>query len=285
MGRLAWGEERRYLRLPFLSSVLDGCVDRGKDIVCRGTPYFFTFCDDRAVIDNGDCLMAIKKLVFDEGRLTMDELLEALDSDFTGARGEEIQQMCLAAPKYGNDIDEVDRLAGYLGAFGGSVIGSDETPDGIPFSVERPGVSWHYMAGKMVKALPNGRKSGEPLNDATLSPMRGQDKHGPTAVFRSVLKAGLKESLYNVLNQKFSLSMMQSPEARKKLGDLTETYLRNGGLHVQYNVVDTQMLRDAQVQPQMYKDLVVRVGGFSAFFIQLTREVQDDIIARTEQGL
>ena len=165
------------------------------------------------------------------------------------------------------------------------MIGSDCTPDGRQFSVERPGVSLHYVAGMLVRALPNGRKAGEPLNDGTLSPMRGQDKNGPTAVFRSVLKAGLKESLYNVLNQKFSLSAVQSPESMKKLGAITETYLKNGGTHVQYNLLDAQTLLDAQEHPEMHKDLIVRVGGFSAFFIQLTREVQDDIIARTEQGL
>jgi len=285
MGRLAWGEERRYLRLPFLSSVLDGCLDRGKDIVCRGTPYFFTFGDDRAVIDSADSLMAIKQLVFNERRLTMDELLKALDSNFAGQRGDEIRQMCLAAPKFGNDIDEVDRLAGYLGAFGGGTIASDKTPDGLPFVVERPGVSWHYSAGKMVAALPNGRKSREPLDDGSMSPMRGQDKHGPTAVFRSVLKGGFKESLYSILNQKFALTAVRNPEVMKKLSDMTETYLRNGGIHVQYNLVDTQTLRDAQVHPEMYRALVVRVGGFNAYFVQLTREVQDDIIARTEQGL
>jgi len=285
LGRLAWGEERRYFRMPFFSSVLHGSIDRGKDVICRESPYFFTFCDDRAVIDNADCFMAVKELVYDEKKLTMNELIEALDSDFAGERGEEIRQMCLAAPKYGNDIDEVDRLARDLGDFGGSVIGSNETPDGRPFSVERPGVSWHYMAGLMVGALPNGRKSLEPLNDGTLSPMRGQDKDGPTAVFRSVMKAGLKESLYNVLNQKFSLSAVQSPKSMKKLGDLTGAYLCNGGTHVQYNLLDTQTLQDAQVHPEMHKDLIVRVGGFSAYYIQLTREVQDDIIARTEQGL
>jgi formate C-acetyltransferase len=285
MGRLAWAEEPRYVRLPFFSSVLDGCVERGSDVICKDSPYHFTFCNDRAVIDNADCLTAIKKLVFDEKTLTMDELLAALDSDFAGERGEEIRHMCLAAPKFGNDIDEVDCLAQRLGDFGGRVVGADQTPDGKPFLVDRPGVSWHYMAGKMVGALPNGRKAWEPLNDATLSPMRGQDKNGPTAVMRSVLKAGLTESLYNVLNQKFSLTAVQSPESMKKLGDLTETYLRNGGLHVQYNLVDAQTLRDAQVHPEMHKDLVVRVGGFSAYFVQLTREVQDDIIARTEQSL
>ncbi len=285
LGRLAWGEERRYFRVPFFSSVLHGCIERGKDAICRESPYFFTFCDDRAVIDNADCLMSIKNLIYDDKKMTMSELIGALDSSFTGEREEEIQHMCLAAPKYGNDIDEVDSLARYLGDFGGSVIGSDKTPDGIPFSVERPGVSWHYMAGMMVGALPNGRKAMEPLNDGTLSPMRGQDKFGPTAVFRSVLKVGLKESLYNVLNQKFSLTALQSPESMKKLGDLTATYLRNGGPHVQYNLLDAQTLLDAQVNPEMHKDLIVRVGGFSAYYVQLTREVQDDIIARTEQGL
>ena len=285
MGRLSWDVEHKYLRLPFLSSVLEGCMERGRDILFRDSPYFFTFCDDRAVIDNADSLMAIKKIIFDDKKLTMDELLAALDSDFVGEKGEEIRQMCLLAPKYGNDIDEVDRLAGYLGDFGGRSISSDRTPDGKPFEVERPGVSWHFMAGKMVAALPNGRKSREPLNDATLSPMRGQDRLGPTAVFRSVLKAGLKESLYNVLNQRFSLTAVQSPESTQKLCDLTQAYLGNGGMHVQYNLVDTQTLRDAQAHPELHKDLVVRVGGFSAYFVQLTSEVQDDIIARTEQGL
>ncbi len=285
LARIAWREERKYFRVPFFSTVLHGCIDRGKDVVFRESPYFFTFVDDRGVIDNADCMIAIKKLVYDDKKLAMDELIEALNSDFQGERGEEIQKMCLAAPKYGNDIDEVDSLANYLGNFGGSVIGSDKTPDGIPFSVERPGVSWHYVAGMMVKALPNGRNAGEPLNDGTLSPMRGQDRNGPTAVFRSVLKAGLKESLYNVLNQKFSLTAIQSPESMEKLGRLTETYLKNGGLHVQYNLLDAQTLLDAQENPEMHKDLIVRVGGFSAYFIQLTKEVQDDIIGRTEQGL
>ena len=100
-----------------------------------------------------------------------------------------------------------------------------------------------------------------------------------------MLKAGLKESLYNVLNQKFSLTAVQSPESKQKLCDLTRAYLNNGGMHIQFNMLDAQTLRDAQEKPELHKDLVVRVGGFSAYFVQLTTEVQDDIIARTEQGL
>ncbi|MCX5999266.1 MAG: hypothetical protein NTU41_06635 [Chloroflexi bacterium] len=115
--------------------------------------------------------------------------------------------------------------------------------------------------------------------------MRGQDKRGPTAVFRSVIKGGFKESLYSILNLKFPLTALRSAEARKKFSDLTETYLRNGGFHVQYNLVDAATLCDAQVHPELHKDLVVRVGGFNAYFIQLTPQLQNDIIARTEQGL
>jgi formate C-acetyltransferase len=215
----------------------------------------------------------------------MAELIDALDDDFEGERGEEIRQLCLAAPKYGNDIDEVDRLAGELGAFGGRTIQSHKMPTGEPIEIERPGVSWHYFGGAMTAALPNGRKAREPLNDATLSPMRGQDKQGPTTVFRSVIKAGFRESLYNVLNQRISPSAVRSPESMGKLVSLTQAYMENGGMHVQYNIVDTETMRRAQQTPEEYKDLVVRIGGFSAYFVQLTKSMQDDVIMRNEQGV
>ncbi len=285
LGHLSEAVEPQYIRLPFLSSIAGGCMDRGKDIIFRDSPNFFAFCDDRAVIDNADCMVAIKKLVYDDKSLAMDELAEALKSNFAGDAGEGIRQMCLTAPKYGNDIDEVDNLAKYLGGLGGGIISSHTTSNGKPFNVERPGVSWHFPAGWMTGALPNGRKGGEPLNDGSLSPMRGQDRLGPTAVLRSVLKAGPMESLYNVLNQRFSLTGVQSPESMDKLRLLTETYLKNGGTHIQFNMVDTETLRDAQIHPELHKDLVVRVGGFNAYFVQLTVEVQDDVIARTQQGL
>ncbi len=130
------------------------------------------------------------------------------------------------------------------------------------------------------------RKSGEPLNDGSISPMRGMDKNGPTADLRSVLKAeSNKEAIMTVLNQKFSATLMQSPESREKLATLTDTFFRNGGQHIQYNIVDAQELREAKKHPEKYRDLIVRVGSVSSYFVFLTPEVQDDIIARTEQGL
>jgi pyruvate-formate lyase len=216
--------------------------------------------------------------------LTMDELLNALDSNFAGERGEEIRQMCLAAPKFGNDIDEVDLMVREVGRFSGSIIKSYKNPFDVPCKISREGLSWHYFGGLGVGALPNGRKAKEPLNDGSISPMRGMDRLGPTGVLRSVLKAGFDESYASCLNQKFSWTVMQSPESREKLAILTDTFFRNGGQHIQYNMVDTDELRDAKVHPERHRDLVVRVGGFSAYFVMLSPEIQDDIIYRSEQG-
>ena len=214
----------------------------------------------------------------------MDELMNALDNNFKGERGEEIRQMCLAAPKFGNDIDEADEMVREVGQFSGSVIMSYVNPFDVPCKISREGLSWHYFGGLGVGALPDGRKSKEPLNDGSISPMRGMDRLGPTGVMRSALKAGFEESYASCLNQKFSWTVMQSPESREKLAVLTDTFFRNGGQHIQYNMVDTDELRDAKAHPDKHRDLVVRVGGFSAYFVMLSPEIQDDIIFRSEQG-
>ena len=283
LGFLGQKEEPKYVRLPFISAIAAGCMEKGKDCVFMDSENYAYNAEDRAIIDTADSLTAIKKLVFDEKRLTMGELFEALDSNFGGKRGEEIRQMCLAAPKFGNDIDEADFMVRAIGSFSASVIFSEKTPYGFPYGILRSGLAWHHLGGKGVGALANGRKAREPLNDGSFSPMHGMDKGGPTTTLRSILKVGFKESSMTVLNQKFSGTIMQSPESREKLAVLTDTFLRNGGQHIQYNLVDAQIMRDAQKRPEMYRDLIVRVGGFSAYFVHLSPEVQDDVIARTEQ--
>jgi pyruvate formate-lyase/glycerol dehydratase family glycyl radical enzyme len=285
LASLAYAEEERYHRQPFFSSVRLGCLERGKDTLCWREPQI-SGTIDRGIVDTADSLMAIKKLVFDDKRLTMAELLEAMDSNFKGERGEETRQMCLAAPKFGNDIDEVDFMARDLYHFSEGLISSQKpTPQGIKYVVFRPGVSWHYYGGMGVAALPNGRKSGEPLCDGSISPMQGQDKRGPTAVLRSVIKAESNNCQGPVLTLRFPATLMQSQENREKLSDMTETFLRNGGCYVQYNLVDAETLRDAQRHPEKYQDLVVRVGGYSTYFVQLVKAIQDEIIARTEHEL
>lgn len=284
LGTLAQSVEPRYLRFPFNSCVTGpSCLEKGQDILITDADHSYGI-SDRAIVDTADSLIAIKKLVFDEKNLTMDELMRALDTNFEGKRGEEIRQMCLVAPKFGNDIDEADLMVRDVGIFSGSVIMSYKNPFDVPCKISREGLSWHYFGGLGVGALPNGRKSKEPLNDGSISPMRGMDKLGPTGVIRSVLKAGFKESYASCLNQKFSGTVMQSPESREKLAILTDTFFRNGGQHIQYNLVDTEELLDAKVHPEKHRDLVVRVGGFSAYFVMLSPEIQDDIIYRSTQG-
>ena len=284
LGTLAQSVEPKYLRFPFNSCVTGpNCMEKGQDILITDEDHSYGI-SDRAIVDTADSLLAIKKLVFDEKKLTMDELMNALDANFEGKRGEEIRQMCLAVPKFGNDIDEADKMVREVGQFSGSVIMSYTNPFDVPCKISREGLSWHYFGGLGVGALPNGRKSKEPLNDGSISPMRGMDKLGPTGVMRSVIKAGFKESYASCLNQKFSSTVMQSPESREKLAILTDTFFKNGGQHIQFNMVDTEELLDAKKHPEKHRDLVVRVGGFSAYFVMLSSEIQDDIILRSTQG-
>ena len=286
MSAIARQENRRYIRFPFMSTIMaDGCMENGEDLMIPNPAYHTFLITDRANIDAADSLIAIRKLVFEDKKLSMRELMDTLDSNFEGPRGEEIRKMCLAVPKFGNDDDEADQMAHDVAALSASIIQSYDNSPFPPFKISREGLSWHYFGGLGVGALPNGRKSMEPLNDGSLSPMRGMDTHGPTAVLRSALKADFKESTSSALNQKFPASIMKSPENREKLAILTETFLKQGGQHIQYNLVDTEELLEAKANPENHGDLIVRIGGFSAYFVELSSAIQDDVIHRSEQGL
>ncbi|MBI2907151.1 MAG: hypothetical protein HYX92_05785 [Chloroflexi bacterium] len=278
--------ECQHYRMP-LRSALDGAtIQNGKSHLIGGSDYYpLWYAKDRALVDVGDSLTATKKLVFDEKRLSMGELLETLDTDFSGERGEAVRRLCLSAPKYGNDNDEADYMLRDIAKFSASVILSEKNCFGLPYAIQRNGLAWHYAAGKKVGALPNGRKRGAPFADGSLSPMNGMDKSGPTAVLNSAIKADFVEAMVPILNQKFPLTIVRSAEAMQKVAALTRSFIDNGGLHVQFNFVDRNVLLDAKAHPERYKDLVVRVAGYSAYFVNLTPEVQDEIISRTEQCL
>jgi pyruvate formate-lyase/glycerol dehydratase family glycyl radical enzyme len=286
LAAIALKEQSKYMRLPFLSAMgIQACMDKGQDLLVPDPDAAMFGISDRALIDVADSLIAIKKLVFDEKKLSMDELLAALDSNFEGVRGEEIRKICLAQPKYGNDIDEVDLLAEKISRDSYDIIRSYDNSPFRKYIVAREGLAWHYFGGLGVGALPNGRKAFEPLNDGSISPMRGADKKGPTAVLRSALKAGFKESYASVLNQKFTSAILQSDESINKLVAYTNAFMQNGGSHIQYNMVDTKELKDAKVHPENHTDLIVRIGGFSAYFTQLSSDIQDDVINRNEHSL
>ncbi len=277
-------------RVPLHSTFATGCLENGYDIMMGGqmaNPADHPVWDviDRGHVPAADSLTAIKKLVFDDRKLTMDELLAALDSNFEGERGAEIRRMCLEAPKYGNDIDEADYMVRDVGKIIPRLLESQRTPFGSRYTITRQGLTWHYYGGKGVGALANGRKAGVPLADASLSPTQGADAKGPTAVCNSALKADFSDARTAVLNQKFPLSLFDNDGFADKLADFTETFLRNGGLHIQYNLLDAETLREAKGHPEQHGDLIVRVAGYSAYFVLLAPEVQDEIIARTEQRL
>ncbi len=291
--RLLWSARIDHLakvqrwRVPLYSAVSAKCVENGKDLGLGGNGFDpLWYVKDRGFVDLADSMMAIKKVVFeDSGKVSMSDLVDALDSDFGGVRGEEIQHLCLVAPKYGNDVDEVDCMARDLGKFSAGIIFSEKTVFGQPYAINRPGVAWHYGAGKGVGALPNGRKAKAPLADGSLSPEGGMDRNGPTAALNSAIKADFKEAANVIMNQKFPLALVQDQQNLEKVASLTETFLRKGGIHIQYNFLDKTVLLDAKKHPERYRDLVVRVAGYSAYFVLLSPEVQDEIIRRTEQTI
>ena len=273
-----------HVRTPLLSILgLEASMELGQDLTKAHPDYSMYGMSDRAIIDVADSFVAIKELVFEKKLFTMEELMNALDSNFAGERGEEIRQLCLRQPKYGNDNPEADAMVKRVSDQSAQIIRSYDNTPFRNMMISREGLAWHYFGGLGAGALPNGRKALEPLNDGSLSPMRGADKNGPTAVLRSACSSGYPQVCYSaVLNQKFSAALLKNEENIKKLADYTNAFMKSGGTHIQYNIMDTEQLKDAKQHPEEYSDLIVRIGGFSAYFVQLSSGIQDDVIYRSE---
>ncbi|MFC6180133.1 glycyl radical protein [Lactiplantibacillus daowaiensis] len=277
-----------------LCSVLtDDCIGRGKTIKEGGAVYDFISGLQVGIANLADSLAAVKKLVFEEKKLTTQQLWDALQSDFAGEDGEAIRQMLVDdAPKYGNDDDYVDDLiveayqpyideiAKYKNTrYGRGPIG------GLRYA-GTSSISANVGQGHSTLATPDGRHARTPLAEGC-SPEHAMDADGPTAVFKSVSKLHTEDITGGVLlNQKMSPQILRSDESCMKLVALLRTFFnRLHGYHVQYNIVSRDTLVDAQNHPDKHRDLIVRVAGYSAFFVGLSKETQDDIIERTEQSL
>ena len=284
LGGVARDMGHEYYRTPLLSILgPEASMDLGLDLMFPQPELSLYGISDRAIIDVADSLIAVDRLVFRSHTLTMAQLMEALDSNFAGEEGERIRRLCLNQPKYGNDDPEVDALVHRLSEDSARIIHDFDNAPFRPFMISREGLAWHYYGGLGVGALPDGRKAFEPLNDGSLSPMRGMDKKGPTAVLRSACASCFGDVAYaSVLNQKFAASIVGSPDSIDKLTAYTNAFLGAGGTHIQYNLLDTEQLKEAKVSPEKYPDLIVRIGGFSAYFVQLSPEIQDDVIYRSE---
>jgi formate C-acetyltransferase len=277
---------------PFCTGLVSDCIARGKTPKEGGAVYDMVTGPETGVTNAGNALAALKKLVFEDRAITGAELKEALGRNFDGPGDERVRQMLLnRAPKFGNDDDTVDELTRetymifireldkYKNArFGRGPVGCVNYPCTATISGNVP-------SGAAVGATPDGRRAGEPLAEGC-SPYRGTDLRGPTAVVKSVSKMpNILITGGNLLNQRLNPSSLESEEGMMKLESLIRTFFELKGWHIQFNVISTDTLRKAQRMPGNYRDLVVRVAGYSALFTVLEPETQDDIIARTVQCL
>ena len=275
------------------SALTDDCIARGKTIKEGGAVYDFISGLQVGIANMADCLAAIKKLVYEEKKITRQELWDAILDDFSSPENKKIQEMLIReAPKYGNDDDYVDQLI--VEAYDSYIEEIEKYPNtrynrgpigGIRYA-GTSSISANVGQGMSTMATPDGRNAFEPLAEGC-SPAHNSDKNGPTAVFKSVSKLRTNKITGGVLlNQKMTPQMLSTEENRQKLELLIKTFFnRLHGYHVQYNIVSKETLIDAQKHPENHKDLIVRVAGYSAFFNVLSKKTQDDIIGRTEQSL
>jgi len=278
---------RDWAPVPLLSSFIEGCLKSGKDITAGGARYNFSGVQGIGIANLSDSLHALKGMVFDQQRLSFDELLASLKENFASEEGRAIRARLINRfEKYGNDVDEVDLISADLLRFYCKEVEQYRNPRGGQFTPGSYTVSAHVPLGAVVGATPDGRFAGEQLADGGLSPMLGQDHQGPTAVLKSVSKLdNMLLSNGTLLNVKFTPSTLEGLQGLNKLADFLGAFTRLKLQHVQFNVVNAEQLREAQKRPQDFAGLVVRVAGYSAFFVELSKEIQDDIIGRTAHQL
>lgn len=280
-----------YLPVTWRSVLTNGCIESGKDVWHGGANYYTVAQISVGQVDAANGLMAIKDQIYDKKRLTWKELMAALAANFEGEYDRVHKMVYVDAPKYGNNIPEVDRLLkrvndSILAAFnavdgGGNYLGKDTL---YSTSLDQYTKSIHNLMGKVTGALPTGKKAGQALTDGSLSAMPGTDVNGPTALVMSASVGNdpIKWTATH-MNMKVQPDQLKSRKGRDQVLGIVKTLFDNGGYHIQFNCLDTEMLRDAQKHPENYRDLVVRVAGFSAFFTKLDIGVQNEVIERTLQ--
>ena len=278
---------RDWAPVPLLSSFIEDCVQHGQDITAGGARYNFSGVQGIGIANLSDSLHALKGMVFEQKWLSFAELIAVLKANFQTPEGEKIRARLINRfEKYGNDIDEVDNISADLLRFYCKEVEQYQNPRGGQFTPGSYTVSAHVPLGSVVGATPDGRLAVEQLADGGLSPMLGQDVQGPTAVLKSVSKLdNFLLSNGTLLNVKFTPATLAGDSGLNKLADFLQAFTRLRLQHIQFNVVNADTLREAQQRPQDFAGLVVRVAGYSAFFVELSQEIQDDIIRRTAHQL
>ena len=266
--------------VPFLSILIDDCIARGKDYMCGGARYNSTYIQGVGLGSMTDMLTAIKYQVFDKKNITMQTLLDALAADFKGY--EKLQyDLVYNTPKYGNDDDYADEQEVQVFNMYYDAINGHKSPRGADYRVNMLPTTCHVYFGSVTGATPDGRNAWKVLSEG-ISPVQGADTNGPTAVIRSAAKIDHIKTGGTLLNQKFTPSLLQTDEGCMNVVHLIRSYFRMDGHHIQFNVVNADTLRDAQKHPENYRDLIVRVAGYSDYFNDLGEDLQNEIINRTE---
>jgi formate C-acetyltransferase len=268
---------------PYVSATLEGCVENARDMTSGGASYNFGSISGRGLGTAADSLAAIKKLVYETGTVKMGDLLDALGDRFEGY--EDLRSVLAnKAPKYGRDDDEADAIAKEMAEFFCAEVSRRKTVRGGPYRPSFFSYGMHVAEGLFLGATPDGRMAGQPVSNS-FSPSNGSEINGPTAALRSIAK--IDHTLISngcAVNMRFLPSLLEGEENLEKMIALVKGYFALGGMELQPNVVSTETLRDAQLHPEQYRDLAVRVSGYSALFTDLGKPLQDEIISRTEFG-
>jgi len=270
----------RLMPAPFLSLLIDDCIETGRDYNAGGARYNTSYIQGVGLGSITDALTALKVHVFERKAITMDGFLTMLKEDFTGY--DDFRRHLLDdTPKYGNDDDAADDIMQMVfEAYYHAVNDRPNTRGGV-HRVNLLPTTCHVYFGSVIGALPDGRRAGIPLSEG-ISPVQGADRNGPTAVIRSAAKIDHIRTGGTLLNQKFLPQVLADDAGITKLAQLVRTYFRMDGHHIQFNVVDGETLKLAKQYPDDYRDLIVRVAGYSDYFVDLTEDLQDEIIRRTE---
>ena len=282
-GNAVW--ERIYAEqapAPFLSIITDDCISAGRDYNAGGARYNTSYIQGVGIGSLTDSFSAIKHHVFDGGRLNLDQMLDALRDDFNGH--EPLHRRLLDnTPKYGNDDDRADEIM--VRCFETFFDAVDGRPNGRggEYHIDMLPTTCHVYFGSVMGAMPDGRRAGQPLSEG-ISPVQGADRKGPTAVFRSAAKMDHLRTGGTLLNQKFTPQLLEGRPGIDLLVGLVRGYFGMDSHHVQFNVVSAETLREAQLDPDSHRDLIVRVAGYSDYFCDISRELQDEIIERTEHA-
>jgi pyruvate-formate lyase len=272
----------KYMPVPFLSVLIDDCIANGTDYNAGGARYNTSYVQGVGLGSITDCLASLKYNVFDKKRILMKEMIEVIKNNFAGE--EDIRSILInETPKWGNDDDYADNLAkDVFRLFFDAVDGRPNTKGGKHRINLLPTTS-HVYFGSVIGAMPDGRFAHEPLSEG-ISPVQGADRKGPTAVLKSASKIDHVKTGGTLLNQKFTPQLLEDEAGINKLVHLIRGYFRMDGHHIQFNVITADTLRKAQKEPEKYRDLIVRVAGYSDYFIDLSEQLQNEIILRTEHA-